>query len=65
MKDDCVILDKTVADQISIWKTKRGLSDKVDTNHACSGETCTYYRIGDGDAYICEKTGLVHGRKYC
>lgn len=62
MKDDRIILDKTVADQVSTWKSNRGLSDKVVTDHACSGETCTYYQIGD--VYICEKTGHVHGRKY-
>nr|GMC55969.1 F-box protein SKIP31 [Ipomoea batatas] len=58
VNDDHIILDKTVADQISIWKKNKGLSDKVFVDHACSGETCTYYQIGD--VFVCEKTGLVH-----
>uniref|UniRef100_A0A2P2JLM7 F-box protein SKIP31 n=2 Tax=Rhizophora mucronata TaxID=61149 RepID=A0A2P2JLM7_RHIMU len=58
VKDDQTVLDKSVADQVSIWKSSRGLSDKVVTNHVCSGETCSYNQIGD--AFICEKTGNVH-----
>ncbi|KAI9083939.1 hypothetical protein K1719_034197 [Acacia pycnantha] len=58
LKDDRMILDKTVADQVSSWKKSRGLSDTVVTDHACSGETCSYYHIGD--VFICEKTGHVH-----
>lgn len=57
--DDRVILDKTVADQVSIWKSSRGLTDKVVMDHSCSGETCSYYQIGD--VFVCEKTGHVHG----
>ncbi|KAF3454203.1 hypothetical protein FNV43_RR04650 [Rhamnella rubrinervis] len=56
--DDRIILDKTVADQVSIWKNSRGLTDKVVIDHACSGETCSYYQIGD--VFVCEKTGHVH-----
>ncbi|GMN60385.1 hypothetical protein TIFTF001_029475 [Ficus carica] len=56
--DDRVILDKTVADQVSIWKSSRGLTDKVVMDHTCSGETCSYYQIGD--VFVCEKTGHVH-----
>lgn len=59
MNDDRVILDKTLADQVSTWKSSRGLPDTVVVNHACSGETCTYYQIGD--VFVCEKTGNVHG----
>ncbi|KAL5181130.1 F-box protein SKIP31 [Glycine soja] len=58
LKDDRIILDKTLADQVSSWKSSRGLSDTVVTDHACSGETCSYYHIGD--VFICEKTGQVH-----
>ncbi|KAM7269016.1 hypothetical protein ACFE04_024513 [Oxalis oulophora] len=58
VKDDYIILDKTIADQVSVWKNKRGLTDKVAIGHTCSGMICTYYQIGN--AYICEKTGLVH-----
>lgn len=61
LKDDRIILDKTLADQVSSWKSSRGLSDAVVTDHACSGETCSYYQIGD--VFICEKTGHVHGGK--
>ncbi|RYQ81313.1 hypothetical protein Ahy_Scaffold1g107277 isoform A [Arachis hypogaea] len=58
VKDDRIILDKTLADQVSSWKSSKGLSDAVVTDHACSGETCSYYEIGD--VFICEKTGQVH-----
>ncbi|XP_031482352.1 F-box protein SKIP31 [Nymphaea colorata] len=58
VNDDSIILDKTVADQVSIWKSSRGLTDDVAPDHACSGETCTYSQIGD--VFICEKTGRVH-----
>nr|AFK43582.1 unknown [Lotus japonicus] len=58
LNDDRIILDKTLADQVSSWKSSRGLSDTVVTDHACSGETCSYYAIGD--VFICEKTGQVH-----
>ncbi|CAI0410177.1 unnamed protein product [Linum tenue] len=58
VKDDRIILDKTVADQISIWKTTRGLTDDVAMDHRCSGNTCSYYQIGD--VFVCEKTGNVH-----
>ncbi|CAN0880270.1 F-box protein SKIP31 [Linum grandiflorum] len=58
VKDDNILLDKTVADQISLWKTRRGLPDNVVTDHNCSGSTCSYYQIGD--VFVCEKTGNVH-----
>lgn len=58
VKDDRIILDKTVADQIFLWKRNRGLTDEMVTNHACSGETCSFYRIAD--VFVCEKTGNVH-----
>jgi hypothetical protein len=62
VKDDRIILDKTIADQVSTWKSRRGLTDKVVTDHACSGETCSYFKLGD--VFVCEKTGNVHGRKF-
>lgn len=58
VNDDRTIFDKTLADQVSTWKKSRGLNDKVVPNHDCSGETCTYYQIGD--VFVCEKTGQVH-----
>ncbi|GJN39315.1 hypothetical protein PR202_gb28426 [Eleusine coracana subsp. coracana] len=58
VNDDKVILDKTVADQVSSWKSSRGLTDEAVKGHSCSGNTCSYTQIGD--AYICEKTGRVH-----
>ncbi|PKI76522.1 hypothetical protein CRG98_003073 [Punica granatum] len=55
VNDDRIILDKTVADQVSMWKTSKGFTDKVVLNHACSGETCSYNRIGD--VYVlCDET---------
>jgi len=56
------MLDKTVADQVSSWKNSRGLTDEAVKGHSCSGNTCSYTQIGD--AYICEKTGRVHGNTY-
>ncbi|KAM0915269.1 hypothetical protein ACQ4PT_010939 [Festuca glaucescens] len=58
VNDDKIILDKTVADQVSSWKSRRGLTDDAVKGHSCSGSTCLYTQIGD--AYICEKTGCVH-----
>ncbi|KAI4314613.1 hypothetical protein L6164_027501 [Bauhinia variegata] len=58
LKDDSLILDKTLADQVSMWRSSMGLSDTVVTDHACSGETCSYHQMGD--VFICEKTGQVH-----
>lgn len=58
LKDDRIILDKTLADQVSSWKSSRGLNDTVVAGHACSGFTCSFYQIGD--VFICEKTGQVH-----
>ncbi|XP_052210589.1 F-box protein SKIP31 [Diospyros lotus] len=58
VNDDQIVLDKTVSDQVSIWKSSRGLTDTMVSNHDCSGETCTYYQIGD--VFVCEKTGRVH-----
>ncbi|XP_057525245.1 F-box protein SKIP31 [Amaranthus tricolor] len=58
VNDDYNILDETIADQVSIWKRKKGFSDKIVTDHTCSGDVCSYFQIGD--AFICEKTGNVH-----
>ncbi|THG22002.1 hypothetical protein TEA_017972 [Camellia sinensis var. sinensis] len=58
VNDDRIILDKTLTDQVSIWKSSRGLTDKVVLDHDCSGETRTYYQIGD--VFVCEKTRQVH-----
>ncbi|GAB4857980.1 hypothetical protein Ancab_015884 [Ancistrocladus abbreviatus] len=58
VNDDRVILDKTVADQVSMWKSSKGLTDEVVTDHACSGETCSYHQIGN--VFVCEKTGNIH-----
>ncbi|KAJ8497344.1 hypothetical protein OPV22_007896 [Ensete ventricosum] len=56
--DDGAILDRTVADQVSMWKSRRGLTDDAAIGHICSGNTCSYYQIGD--VFICERTGRVH-----
>ncbi|KAF9626610.1 hypothetical protein IFM89_036471 [Coptis chinensis] len=58
VNDDRIILDKTVADQVSMWRVSRGLTDEVVAGHACSGDTCSYYQIGN--VFLCEKTGRVH-----
>ncbi|KAL9665005.1 hypothetical protein QQ045_020414 [Rhodiola kirilowii] len=58
VNDDRIILDKTVADQVNIWKTSKGLPEMTVADHACSGDNCTYFQIGD--AFICENSGQVH-----
>lgn len=58
-----MILDKSVADQVSIWKKSKGLTDKVFSDHDCSGEKCSYHQIGD--VFVCENTGYVHGMHHC
>lgn len=58
VNDDRVIIDKTVADQIDIWKSSKGLNGKATVDHACSGESCSYHQIGN--VFVCEKTGNVH-----
>ncbi|KAL8162615.1 hypothetical protein V2J09_014104 [Rumex salicifolius] len=58
VNDDQVIVDKTVSDQIDIWKSSKGLNDKLTVDHVCSGESCTYHQIGN--VFVCEKTGNVH-----
>ncbi|KAL4290584.1 hypothetical protein GQ457_14G022230 [Hibiscus cannabinus] len=57
-EDKSIILDKTIADRVTMWRSSRGLAGEADTDHACSGETCSYYQIGD--VFVCEKTGKVH-----
>ncbi|XP_010535996.1 PREDICTED: F-box protein SKIP31 isoform X2 [Tarenaya hassleriana] len=56
--DDRIILDKTVLEQVSMWKKSKGLSDKAVAGHVCSGTKCSYHQIDD--VFICEETGNVH-----
>ncbi|KAG0459314.1 hypothetical protein HPP92_022442 [Vanilla planifolia] len=58
VSDDHIILDRTVADQVSVWRSSRGFTDEPVTGHICSGKICTYSKFGD--VFICEKTGRVH-----
>lgn len=58
--DDSIILDPTVADQVSLWRSSRGLTEECVVNHACSGKTCSYSQIGN--VFLCEKTGRLHGK---
>jgi len=60
VNDDRIILDKTVADQVSLWKSSKGFTDALVLDHVCSGETCSYHQIGD--VFVCEKTGNVQGK---
>lgn len=57
--DDRIILDKTVLEQVSMWKKSKGLSDKAVAGHVCTGTKCSYHQIDD--VFICEETGNVHG----
>ncbi|VVB08045.1 unnamed protein product [Arabis nemorensis] len=58
MVDDRIILDKTVLEQVSLWKKSKGLADKVVIGHVCSGTKCSYHQIDD--VFICKDTGHVH-----
>ncbi|KFK31571.1 hypothetical protein AALP_AA6G129400 [Arabis alpina] len=58
MVDDRIILDKTVLEQVSLWKKSKGLADKAVTGHVCSGTKCSYHQIDD--VFICQETGNVH-----
>ncbi|XP_010494634.1 PREDICTED: F-box protein SKIP31-like [Camelina sativa] len=58
MVDDRIILDKTVLEQVSLWKKSKGLADKVVTGHICLGTKCSYHQIED--VFICKETGHVH-----
>lgn len=61
MVDDRIILDKTVLDQVSLWKKSKGLTDKLVIGHECLGTKCDYHEIDD--VFICKETGNVHGMK--
>ncbi|MCO5567134.1 hypothetical protein L7F22_020820 [Adiantum nelumboides] len=58
IKDDLIILDTTVAEQITSWRTSLGLPDVYLGDHVCSGKTCSYSQIAD--VFLCEKTGRAH-----
>ncbi|CAH2046318.1 unnamed protein product [Thlaspi arvense] len=58
MVDDRIVLDKTVLDQVSLWKKSKGLTDKVVIGHVCLGTKCDYHQIDD--VFICQETGNVH-----
>lgn len=58
VKDDLIIVDTTVAEQITSWRRSHELPDVYPGNHLCSGKTCTYFQIGD--VFLCEKTGRTH-----
>jgi hypothetical protein len=58
MVDDRIILDKTVLDQVSLWKKSKGLADKAVIGHECVGTKCDYHEIDD--VFICKETGNVH-----
>eukprot|EP00252_Welwitschia_mirabilis_P015716 TRINITY_DN3480_c0_g1_i1.p1 TRINITY_DN3480_c0_g1~~TRINITY_DN3480_c0_g1_i1.p1 ORF type:complete len:386 (+),score=70.61 TRINITY_DN3480_c0_g1_i1:111-1160(+) len=57
-RDDFVVCDTTLDEQISKWKKSHGLPDIYTGDHVCSGRTCTYSQAGS--VFLCEKTGLVH-----
>ncbi|ESQ39663.1 hypothetical protein EUTSA_v10000968mg [Eutrema salsugineum] len=58
MVDDRIVLDKTVLDQVSLWKKSKGLTNKVVMDHVCLGTKCDYHQIDD--VFICQETGHVH-----
>jgi hypothetical protein len=56
--DDLVVVDTSVADQITTWRRSQNLPDVYTGDHSCSGRTCSYYQIDD--VFLCEKTGRAH-----
>jgi hypothetical protein len=56
--DDLVVVDSSMADQITAWRHSQKLADAYLGDHWCSGKTCSYYQIDD--VFLCEKTGRVH-----
>jgi hypothetical protein len=56
--DDLVVVDSSMADQITAWRHSQKLADPYLGDHWCSGKTCSYYQIDD--VFLCEKTGRVH-----
>lgn len=58
LRDDLVVVDSSIADQMKAWLHSRRLSDTNVKDHWCSGRTCSYYQIGD--VFLCEKTGRAH-----
>lgn len=58
INDDLIIVDKTIAEQITSWRRTRELPDMYLGDHFCSGRMCSYFQIGD--VFLCEKTGRAH-----
>lgn len=57
--DDLLMVDTSVADQITAWRRRYSLPDVYVGDHGCSGRSCSYHQIGD--VFLCEKTGRAHG----
>lgn len=60
MHDDLVVVDSSMADQITAWRRSQKLADVYLGDHWCSGKTCSYYQIDD--VFLCEKTGRAHSK---
>eukprot|EP00897_Mesotaenium_endlicherianum_P000665 jgi/Mesen1/1059/ME000123S00229 len=58
LHDDLVVLDTSIADQITEWRRARSLPEAYGGDHFCSGQQCSYHQIAD--VYLCEKTGRAH-----
>eukprot|EP00898_Chlorokybus_atmophyticus_P005896 jgi/Chlat1/6307/Chrsp44S05790 len=60
--DDTVMLDTSIADQITVWRRRNGLDGTrqqlAAIDHICSGSSCSYHQIGD--VFLCERTGRAH-----
>lgn len=56
--DDLLMVDTSVADQITAWRRRYSLPDVYVGDHGCSGRSCSYHQIGD--VFLCEKTGRAH-----
>lgn len=50
----------TFAEVVDTYRKEKGLLDVEGkhTHHVCSGNTCTFHKVGD--AFVCEQTGRVH-----
>ena len=60
VNDDLLVVEETVAEELTLWRRYKGLPDVFTGNHVCDGSVCLFHRLGDV-VYVCEQTGRAHG----
>lgn len=57
LRDEEVVgRESELAEQISAWRRRHNVTDVC--THVCSGQACSYHKIGD--VFLCERTGRAH-----